>query len=311
MISNRIRMRESMLEEATPQDRWILSYADFITLLLAFFVVMYSISSVNDGKFRVLSDSMVSTFQETIHRPPPIDLGGGESIVEQTVIATESTNSASMRLLENVALEDGTFDGDSTNVEYEPGPVSAESLKQKMEQTLAPFIEGQEVKVRDSGDWIEVELNSKLLFDSGSPRLSSTAQPLLSRMARIASGIDTAVRVEGFTDNVPISGGPYDSNWQLSAARAASVVDHFGHSGVNPEQMSAVGYGEYHPTADNATAEGRRKNRRVVVALAKHPASGLAGPVGAELAQGNGAKDVLPLRTLQRVTQLPGPVEIN
>ena len=302
-------------EESTGQHRWILPYADFITLLMAFFVVMYSISSVNDGKVRVLSDTLVSTFKKSTdreppHRPVPVDLGGATGAQPFPVIDSAG-GKASAQLLETAALEGPNLGGDTDPAEQGTGVVSAATVKERMEGALAPFVKTDDVRIRESAEWIEVELNSRLLFGSGNPRLSQGARSIVNRMARIISGIDTVVRVEGFTDNVPISGGPYDSNWQLSAARAASVADDFAQHGVNPQRMSAVGFGEFHPVGDNATAAGRQRNRRVVVALAKHQAVDQAGPVGEASVRNTGAQDELPQRTLQRVTKLPGRIELN
>lgn len=273
--------------------RWVLSYADFITLLFAFFVVMYSISSVNDGKFRVLSDSMVTVFNDPSHRPVPIDLGG----------SVEPTELESTEPLEPTALEETSeFDLDIKPLDVD----ETASIRERVERAMAPFITDTDVKVRDGQLWLEVELPSELLFASGRADLSATAPPFVNQMAQALRGVETPIRVEGFTDNVPIRGGRFGSNWQLSAARAAALVDRFSANGIDPTVMSAIGFGEFHPIADNGSEQGRRENRRVVVAIAKHASVAAGGPV----ADANTSAALSSPQTLRRVTKLPEPLGI-
>lgn len=221
-------------------ERWLISYADFITLLFAFFVVMYAISSVNEGKYRVLSDTMVSAFSNTPRTLEPIQVGE-----------------------EGIPGEPSLFDPGSTG-----DPVGNLSrIADDFERVLSPLIEQDLISVHRDEHWIEIEINTSLLFGSGSAELETNAIPVLRRLADILRQYPNAIQVEGFTDNVPIATVVYPSNWELSAARAASVVHLFNRSGVDPERMVAVGYGEYRPIADNTTPEGRRKNRRVVLVV--------------------------------------------
>jgi chemotaxis protein MotB len=151
-----------------------------------------------------------------------------------------------------------------------------------------------------------VELPSELLFASGRAEINRGAAPVVKRMAAALRGVEPPIRVEGFTDNVPLRGGRFGSNWQLSAARAAALVDELVTGGLDPERMSAIGFGEFHPVADNTSEDGRRKNRRVVVVIAKHEAVGVGGPVASR----EGRAESLPAQTLQRVTNLPGAMGI-
>lgn len=300
----KLRAERQLLDDGDT-GRWIISYADFITLLFAFFVVMYSISSVNDGKFRVLSDSMASVFNEPAHRPVPIELGGSQQAVEQTepTQATEQTHPISADALEEAALEeDPSYDPDIRPLDLD----GTATLSERVQQAMAPLIEDTDVKVRDGQLWLEVELPSELLFASGRAEVNADATPVVNRMAAALRGVGTPIRVEGFTDNVPVRGGRFGSNWQLSAARAAALVDRFATAGLNPELMSAIGFGEFHPIAQNTSEQGRRKNRRVVVAVAKHETVGSTGPVAKAAAR----EEVLPAQTLRRVTTLPGAIGI-
>jgi len=290
----KFRTGRAHLEDLDNTGRWIVSYADFITLLFAFFVVMYSISSVNDGKFRVLSDSMSSVFNEPSHRPVPIDLGGSPPAEEPLHADT----------LAVAALEP---DEESFELDVRPFDLGPDApAYARLNAAMAPFIDSKDVIVRDGQMWLEVELPSELLFASGRDEISAAAKPVIDTMAASLRGVETPIRVEGFTDNVPISGGRFSSNWQLSAARAAALVERFTGAGIDPEIISAIGYGEFHPVADNNDPNGRRANRRVVVAVAKHES--VAG--GAPVAEVNLPAESVPAQTLQRVTKLPDALGI-
>jgi len=291
----KMRARQRLLDDGDDTGRWIVSYADFITLLFAFFVVMYSISSVNDGKFRVLSDTMTTVFNEPAHRPVPIDLGG---------TPPPSAEPADADTLAEAALEqdEQRFELDVKPLDIDPGA----PLGERMSQALAPFIEDESVVVRDGQMWLVVELPSELLFASGRAELTDAAAPVIATMGAALRGVETPIRVEGFTDNVPLNGGRYGSNWGLSAARAAALVDRFAATGIDPAIMSAIGYGEFHPVADNSEPDGRRANRRVVVAVAKHESVDGGQPV----ADAANRVESLPAQTLQRITELPEALDI-
>ena len=294
---SRLRWYARDLEDDTDRDRWVLSYADFITLLFAFFVVMYSVSTVNAGKFRVLSESMVTVFQEEPDLPAPIDLGGGMPGIYQHPGAEDG--GAPSRILEVAAQDDFPV----PVAEINPNDLQSADLTHKVERMLKGAIEMEQVNVRESENWTEIELDSEFMFATGRGRLSEQATALIAKVAAAAQATDTPVRVEGFTDNVPVTGGVYGSNWELSAARAANVVESLATAGVEPERMSATGFGELHPVADNTSRAGRRKNRRVVVAIAKHKQ---VPDASASLAAiGQDREEALQLRTLQRIGQLP------
>ena len=296
-------LRAPVEDEEHGRERWLVSYADFITLLFAFFVVLYSISSVNTGKFRVLSKSISTVFSEDVTRAAPVDLGGG---------APPSTG-----LLDgapNVAPLDDP-DGD-TAIATTPQPVAPPAVpvvgtpRARIDEALAPFGQQGDVKVRESSDWLEIELGSEVLFASGSAALNPAALPMLDQLAVVIADMGYPARIEGFTDDVPLVGGPFGSNWGLSAARAASIAERLAAARVAPDKLAAVGYGEFRPVADNATAEGRRRNRRVVVAIAKHEGVTLLASEAAAEAESLPEKPLESAPTLQRVVELPGPAEI-
>jgi chemotaxis protein MotB len=146
-------------------------------------------------------------------------------------------------------------------------------IAEEMEQALAALIDKDLVNVRRNKFWMEVEIKTSLLFPSGSAQLASSATATLSKVAVILNRYPNPIHVEGFTDNKPIRTLAFPSNWELSAARAASVVHLFSSSGIKPERMAAIGYGEHQPVADNATPEGRNTNRRVVLVVLADPAA--------------------------------------
>lgn len=287
--------RAESTDDAPDRDRWLVSYADFITLLMAFFVVLYSVSSVNAGKFRVLSNSMVTAFNDARHpaaRAAPIDLGGGVMPQDDIKIAPQN-----MAMMEAAAA---SVQG-AALVEVVPAPRQGVAT-QRLETALGPLIKRDDVRIRDTRDWLEIELTSELLFTSGSAELQARSLPALREIAGVIADLGKPVRIEGHTDNVPLNGGRFLSNWHLSAARAATIAEQLSAARVAPERLSAVGYGEFRPLADNATAVGRLKNRRVVIGIAKHVGAldGLAADFGKAAA-----------RTLKRLETLPPPVEIG
>ncbi len=265
-------------EEHENHERWLVSYADFITLLFAFFVVMYSTSSVNEGKYRVLSDSLMGAFSSRERSLQPIQVGNLVRSPPSDEISP-ATSSTPVSVAEIVSGDAEQAAAGGTLVELgeeaqELDPQSPEApmadsarLASGISKSVLPQIDKDLVEVRLEADRIEIELKSSILFPSGSARLVEQASPMLEDVATVLKGFPNPIRVEGFTDNVPIRTVAFPSNWELSAARAASVVHLFMKYGVRPERMTAIGHGEYRPVADNRTSEGRRKNRRVVIVI--------------------------------------------
>ena len=247
-------MRKIRHEQNENLDRWLISYADFITLLFAFFVVMYAISSVNEGKYRVLSDSLEAAFDTPPKSLYPVQVGIENARDDLSIIKLDNKSNdkvySSIEQLKMVAES-----SELTEIEHE------------FEQAVMPQIEDDMISVKRDELWVEVEINTKLLFTSGEAELEDDAIPVLQKLAGVLKKYPNSIQVEGFTDNLPINTFIFPSNWELSAARAASVVHLFMKQGVAPERMVALGFGEYRPVADNATHEGRQKNRRVVLVV--------------------------------------------
>jgi chemotaxis protein MotB len=245
------KRRKRSIVESDNVDRWLVSYADFITLLFAFFVVMYAISSVNDGKYRVLSDTLVEAFKTPPKAIEPIQIG---KPVEGQSLAPESNP------------------GVPKPIRVEPEKVAEPEqhmvqIANRIKRNLQPLIDKQFIKVTSNKLWVEVEINTSILYSSGSAELELEAYEPLKKLADMLARLPNYIDVEGYTDNLPINNTVYPSNWELSAARAASVVQLFIKSGVDPQHLSVIGYGQYRPIAANDSVEGRRQNRRVRVVI--------------------------------------------
>jgi len=144
-----------------------------------------------------------------------------------------------------------------------------ESIAGEFEKSFEDLIYQEKISVKAEEDWIEVSLNDTVIFSSGGVEPIHEALEIIEKIARIMSGHDNAMLVEGHTDNVPIRSSSYPSNWELSAARAASVVRYLALEGISADRMGAMGYGEFQPVARNDTDAGRRKNRRVILLISK------------------------------------------
>jgi chemotaxis protein MotB len=243
------RRRGRTLVEADNVDRWLVSYADFITLLFAFFVVMYAISSINEGKYRVLSDTLLEAFKTPPKAAQPIQLGDEPRAMEPELPS----------------------EGIPKPIRVQPPRVDQQrqmrGIAQRIEQQLKPLVDKDLIRINADKLWVEVDMNTSILFSSGSATLEPVADGPLKKLAGVLRDIPNQVEVEGHTDNVPISNEQFPSNWELSAARAASVVHLFTNEGVKPQRLAAIGYGQYRPVDSNDTPAGRRQNRRVRVVI--------------------------------------------
>lgn len=249
--------RKKKHEEHENLERWLVSYADFITLLFAFFVVMYSISAVNEGKFRVLSDALVAAFRPINPSAKPIEIGVKMKAVNIQPPLPLPIPRQSFNITD--ALDK------PTQAEMAERAKTIKTMADEIERGLKEMIDKNLISVRRTSQFLEVEIKSSVLFSSGSARLSLGAVDPLETIALTLKRFPNVIHVQGFTDNVPISTSVFPSNWELSAARAASVVQLFTRSGIDPERMAAIGFGEYRPKGSNDTAEGRQQNRRVVL----------------------------------------------
>jgi chemotaxis protein MotB len=253
--------RRAHVEEHENHERWLVSYADFITLLFAFFVVMYSLSTVNEGKYRVLSDSLVSAFRNV-----NVNARG-----EQMVSGSRTPLSApALPQLKSkpVVSQNGAREEERKRQARE----KMRDMAKDIMGVLAPLVREGKVSVTEGLKGITIEINASVLFPLGEARLQPAAVKALRAVAEVAATADFPIVVEGHTDPTPIATPQFPSNWELSGARASSVVRLFVESGVAAQRLTATGYGEQRPLASNDTQEGRARNRRVTILIeAQHP----------------------------------------
>ncbi len=266
--------RSRTLEQTENVDRWLVSYADFVTLLFAFFVVMYAISSVNEGKYRVLSDTLVAAFKVPPKSNEPIQIGKPleETSTEQKVIGVPKP----------IRVE---------QPKVEDQKVKMARIADRVRASLSPLIDKDFIKVTHTKLWVEIEINTSILYSSGSSELEIEAFTPLKKLATVLKDLPNHIDVEGHTDNLPIKTAKYPSNWELSASRAASVVHLFAKQGIPPQRLAAIGFGQFRPIGDNKTLKGRRQNRRVkVVILADKNSRRVAQIEKSEKASSSGEK---------------------
>jgi chemotaxis protein MotB len=275
--------RKKKHEEHVNAEAWAIPYGDLVTLLFALFTVMYAMSSVNEGKFRVLSDSMIAAFNGAPKSMRPVNVGerdpgkGGDKQltgISPTVFIRVSDKKTDSDV--NVAPRDPTK-SESRSPGAVPGALIR--MQRQVQDAMQSLIDAKLVTVRRENMWLEIEINADILFPSGAGEFAPAAEPVLDKLAEVLKPFPNPIRVEGHTDDRPIRTSAFPSNWELSAARAASVVHQFTRQGIDPLRLEIVGFGEFHPRQPNATSEGRNANRRVVVLVLEEVAP--AAPVTA------------------------------
>lgn len=233
-------MKRKKPEDHMNHERWLLSYSDFMTLLMILFVVLFAMSSIDKAKYKQLSQSM------------RVAMGGGKSIIGNQDAASITEDSEPV----------------DTEVVAEDEQARLEELKANVDKYLENNGMKSSVTTQIDERGLVVSLNDTLFFDSGKADIKLESQDKLVNLGKTLNQLDNYMRVEGHTDNVPISNSQYSSNWQLSSARAANVTEFLiNKSGIAPQKLSAVGCGEYRPVLDNSTEEGKARNRRVDIII--------------------------------------------
>lgn len=235
-------MKKRIQHEKDNSERWLLTYADLITLLMIFFVVMYAISSVDAQKYQILSQSLSGALQYT---------GPGG-------LASGGITSGG-----GIEIHVSPTDGETDKVDPELVAAAEEIMALIKAKNLQDKVS---VSIQERG--VVVGLMNTVLFDPGSARIKSEAIPTLVAIGQIANGVHNYIRVEGNTDDVPQHSPQFPSNWELSVIRATEVLKlMIDQSGVAPNKISAVGYGEYRPSVPNDSPENRSKNRKVDIVI--------------------------------------------
>ncbi len=272
-------MRRKRHEDHVNHEAWVIPYADLLTLLLALFVVLYAMSSVNTTKYRALAQAISAAFngtQQVIHplqpNTPQASLtlpAGVPSPVPSAPLAKMLVSVPAQQLMAPIKEHVSQASRNKLNSEQQ----DLERIRSQVEHALQPLIDKNMVVVRRTANWLEIEIRTDILFPSGVATVSPSANQVLTSLGEILAPFANPLRVEGYTDDVPINTTLYPSNWELSAARAASVARLFADHGVDPDRLGIVGWGQYHPAADNVSQDGRNRNRRVLVVVLSNRAA--------------------------------------
>ena len=245
-------------------DRWLVSYADFITLLFGFFVVLYAFAKADQKKQVQVSQAIDSAFRSMGGLP---DVTGG---VEGSDGADQSAEPTNAVIREDIVSPD-QVKGD------------LDRLRRDLTQTLSSQIAAHSISLEMGRDGLIISLREAGFFESGSAAPKPEALPTLQQIAAKLGTTPYDLRIEGHTDNVPIHNANFDSNWELSSARATRIARLFLEmKAIPPDRISAAGYAEYHPVASNATAAGRAENRRVDLVVMPRTRINFAAPAGTE-----------------------------
>ncbi|MBX6353068.1 MAG: OmpA family protein [Thermoflavifilum sp.] len=246
-------------------DRWLITYADLITLLLIFFVVMYAMSKVDVAKFMTLSQSLAMALHDAQTTPAT------------TVNGTLGPSKPALPESNQTSMANLTQPSQGT-----PKPAETEEDKQldELYQQIKVYIQEHHlegnVTVVDEPRGVQITFRDIVLFDTGKADIKPQAQQLLAGLVPFFQKLPNSIVIEGYTDNQPIHTAQFPSNWELSAARAIGVVHFLADHGVAPDRLSGVGYGEYHPVVPNDTPEHRQQNRRVNIVILRQPNSSTA-----------------------------------
>ncbi|HEX7323916.1 MAG TPA: flagellar motor protein MotB [Rhodanobacteraceae bacterium] len=253
---------------AESPDRWMISYADLLTLTLAFFIVMYAQSTVNVAKFERLAAALAVAFHGTPSLLTSQAHGAGgilkqhHAVVHPPVPATPAAGMSS-----------GTLRGVANRA------AALRTAEARLQSFLAPMIRTREVRLQDGPLSIRITLNSRILFGNGVALLQPAARDLLTRVAGVIKGVPTdyPVVVQGYTNRIPIATAQFPSNWELSAARAISVVHLFMGQGIPGTQLSVQGFAQYHPLKGITGQRAIEENRRVEIVILAPSAQRVSG----------------------------------
>ena len=282
MAASRRRRHSHAEEEHESDERWLLTYADMITLLMALFMVLFSISSVNISKFVSLQHSLQDAFSGRI-------LPGGRALEESGGSTTSpqvaATPAASTPAATNEGADRKAADA-AAKAQAKAEEEDFKALKERVDSYAREHGLESKVTTLITKDGLVIRLlTDKLLFASGSASVQPAGRGLLAKIGgMLRAESEHAIRVRGFTDTVPIHTAEFPSNWELSAGRAASVVRAFAGAGVSPQRMEAAGRAALDPLTTNVPAEGRARNRRVEVLLPR-VATGKAAEVATQSEQ--------------------------
>ena len=239
--------RQKYDDEHDNHERWLVSYADFITLLFAFFVVMYALSTVNEGKYRILSDSMTHAFRNE----PSNSATQMPVVVTPPLVMVKKPNQAARQ----------------QEAQKEKQRDKMRSVAKDLLEVMAPLIDQGKVRVIETSRGVTIEINDSILFSPGQAVLQPLSSRAMRAVAQVLVPTDFPITIEGHTDNIPINTPQFPSNWELSAVRATTVLRLFADTGVPADRLTAIGYADTRPVEPNLLADGRARNRRVSILI--------------------------------------------
>lgn len=267
-------------------ERWLLTYSDLITLLVALFVVLYAMSNVSQEKYEQLSQSLSSalgsgslTGKESVLDGSKGLLDGGsaadglegdnpDSGGNGTKGTSENVNNKNSSTTNDLNKDSTTADSDKISFSSQMEKKEFEKLRDKIQDIMDESDIKSSVKITTENRGLVISFSENLFFDSGDAKIKRNMNKTLSKIAKLLNSTDNHILIEGHTDNVPIHNSKYSSNWQLSSERATNVLEYLIKKyDISPSRLSAVSYGEYKPVASNETSEGRKQNRRVNIVL--------------------------------------------
>ena len=257
--------RHKKPEKEGNHERWLISYADFITLLFAVFVTLYAMSQTDKRK----TDQLVASLRESFGY---VKTGASS----EKLNVTDSTDLRTIPAIRPQVLTPGLRHSQEVTTLTHASLKEFHEIKAAIEQNLQKYGAEKKLNVDVNKRGLVVSLKETGFFDSGDATVKQESLPLLAMVAKSLANYSNPIRIEGNTDNVPINSGRYRSNWELSTARATNIVHYLIENyNFRPGKISAVGYGEFRPLADNSTEAGRTKNRRVdIVLMAKENEGG-------------------------------------
>ena len=270
----RRRYQQDSTDFRSNHDRWLISYADFITLMFAFFVVLYAMNTIKINKdsaapasFKTQPNPAAST--ELCLQNQPEILYTEWLTANDSFLTSLLPQPAKMQfnLLKEPAEAPKKNTTDNKKIDLDKQNTQINAISSLLQQRLEAMINQGKVKIQQSSWGISIDINASILFGSADADLNQEARVTLNTIANIIKSEPYPIRVEGYTDNKPIKNHNFPSNWELSSARASGVVRYFIQQGIASERLAALGYAENNPIADNNTETGRARNRRVLLKI--------------------------------------------
>ncbi|WP_432462948.1 flagellar motor protein MotB [Agarivorans sp. QJM3NY_33] len=240
-------------------ERWLVSYADYMTLMFALFVVLYAMAITNEKDYPELQQRL----QQAIAL---FEVSDGQAERNETVSSTELLMEYGHSILDGQVIMPNVPPTTSNSVAQS----NLTELASQLAIELKDIFKTDDIVINSDEDWLTIELDSRLFFASGSAYLLKPAEQLVLRLSEKLKMVDNYIRVRGYTDEQSIDSELYSSNWELSAARATRVVRELQSDGIQPQRMAIEAYAQYAPLSVNGKLQSDKQNRRVVIALSKY-----------------------------------------